>query len=107
MSIYSEAPGGAVDRVDWVILIPRGRSSFTLPPTALAMFGSGGQYELDVEVITMDEGLEIPMQVLPICINDSGSKILIPRVTAKVLVPLAMEPRIERRYRFTDAACQL
>jgi hypothetical protein len=53
--IYSENTGLAVDRMVWSIFLPRSRSSFTLPPAALPMFGSGGTYELDVEVITTDD----------------------------------------------------
>jgi len=52
VDIESSDTGLAVDRVLWTILLPRSRSSLTLPPTALAMFGPNGNYELFVEVIT-------------------------------------------------------
>ena len=52
VDIESSDTGLAVDRVAWTILLPRSKSSFTLPRTALAMFGPNGDYELFVEVIT-------------------------------------------------------
>jgi hypothetical protein len=54
VGISSEHPGLAVDRVEWTIVIPRGRSSFTLPPTALAMFVPDAWYDLDVEVVATE-----------------------------------------------------
>ena len=53
VEIYSEDPGVGVDRTQWTILLPRSRSSLTLPPTALPIFGPNGRYELEVEVVTM------------------------------------------------------
>lgn len=52
VQIESENPGLSVDRTAWLILLPRSRSSLTLPPTVAPMFGPNGYYGLSVEVVT-------------------------------------------------------